>query len=146
MTPEVNLRCGCGNGVFLHGGKGECSRCGKEALAPHLQEPLSACGVCGGRALYRQRDFNRNLGVAIATAACLAAFAVFLSNHWLVAMGILAGAAVLDLALYFGLPEVAVCYACAAVHRGFRFDPALQPYSLMLADLHEKRTGGPTHA
>ena len=146
MSSEINLRCGCGNGVFLEAGKGACSRCGKAYTAGHLPsagEALSACALCARRDLYRQRDFNRRLGVAIATAACLGAFVVFLMDRWFLGLGILVGAALLDLALYLALDEVVVCYACGAIHRGYRADPALQRYNLMLADLHEKRPGGP---
>jgi hypothetical protein len=145
MSLEINLRCpGCGNGVFLSGASGACSRCGKTAEAFHLPgpgEPLSACAVCGRRDLYRQRDFNRNLGVGIATAACLAAFVLLLNNLWFWGLGTLVGAAVLDLGLYLSLSQIVICYACGAIHRGFAFDPGLKGYSLMLADLHEKRAG-----
>ncbi len=147
MSPEINLRCpGCGNGVFLDGASGACSRCGKESLALHLPGPgeaLSACAVCARRDLYRQRDFNRNLGAGIATAACLLAFVLFLKDLWFWGLGTLVGAALLDLALYLSLSQVAVCYACGAIHRGFAFDTGLKPFSLMVADLHEKRAGGP---
>ena len=147
MVPEINLRCpGCGNGVFLDGASGTCSKCGKPAEAAHLPVPgerLSACAVCARRDLYRQRDFNRNLGAGIATAACLLAFVLFLKDLWLWGLGTLVGAALLDLALYLSLSQIVICYACGAIHRGFAFDPALKGYSLMVADLHEKRAGGP---
>ncbi len=147
MTREINLRCaGCGNGVFLDGASGTCSKCGKEAVAPHLpgeDEHLSSCAVCARRDLYRQRDFNRNLGAGIAPVACLAAFVLFLKNLWFWGLGTLVGAALLDLGLYLSLSQVVICYACGAIHRGFDFDPDLKGYSLMVADMHEKRTGGP---
>lgn len=146
---EINLRCpGCGNGVFLEEGRGRCSKCGRETVAEHLPapgQPLSACACCERRDLYRQRDFNRNLGVGIATAGCLAAFALFFFD-WLAGLGTLAGVGLLDLLLYLSLDEVVVCYACGAIHRGFAKDPAVKPFSLMMADRYEKRTGGPVHA
>lgn len=144
---EINLRCeDCRNGVFLEEGKGACSKCGRAYEAAHLPsggEALSRCGVCGRRDLFRQRDFNRSLGALIATAACLTAFVLFVKDLWFPALAVLVGAAAVDLGLYLLLPEVAVCYACAAIHSGFAMDAAIGPYRLIVADSREKRAGGP---
>ena len=149
MIREINVRCaGCGNGVFLEGGgPGTCSKCGRGVLAPFLPapgRPLSGCALCERRDLYRQRDFNRTLGVWIAGVACLGAFVLFLLEHWFLAMGVLSAAALLDLGLYFALAEVVVCYACGAIHRGFVASDSIAGYNLAVADRYEKRTGGPT--
>lgn len=148
---ELNLRCpGCGNGVFLSpevgGSSGACSRCARAFRAEHLppEGALTCCALCGRRDLYRQRDFNRNLGAAIAVGACLGAFVLFVLNAWFWALGVLLAAAAMDLGLYLLLPQVAVCYACGAIHRGFAIGSAIQPYNLLVADAYEKRTGGPT--
>ena len=145
---ELNLRCaGCGNGVFLFpeaGDAGACSKCGREVRAEYLPEgALACCALCGRRDLYRQRDFNRNVGAAIAVGACLGAFVLFVLDAWFWALGVLLAAAGIDLGLYLRLPEVAVCYACGAIHRGFAIGFSIGPYNLVVADAYEKRTGGP---
>lgn len=149
MAREINLKCtGCGNGVFLEepAFAASCSRCHRAATAPYLRpdaEPLEACAGCQRRDLYRQRDFNRNLGAAVAVVACLAAFVLFLKDAWFWALGTLVAAAAVDLVLYLVLAQVAVCYACGAIHRGFTLHPGIQGFNLVVADRYEQRTGGP---
>ena len=76
---------------------------------------LCGCCVCGHPELYAQKDFPRWLGLCIvAIAALLAPFTFYLS---------LVAAALLDLILYWTRGELLICYACAAVHRGFVNDP-----------------------
>ncbi len=146
---EVNLRCpGCGNGVFISigaGAAGTCSKCGREARADFLPaggQPLACCGVCQRRDLYQQRDFNRNLGAAVATVTCLVSFGLFFWN-WLAGLATLVGLALVDLALFLLLDEVVICYACGAVHRGFPKNPQIPGFNLVVLDRYEKRTGGP---
>ena len=72
---------------------------------------LLGCLVCGHRELFNQRDFPRELGMAIVIAAAvLAPFTYYLS------LGV---AALLDCLIYQFAPSMVVCYACHARHRGF---------------------------
>jgi hypothetical protein len=101
---------GCGRGIEgAPGATVRCARCGAEASLPPAPAPLAACLRCGGE-LYRHRDFNQKLGLAIVAAGAAAWFAT--SSFWP-----LATAAAVDLALYFALPDVAICYRCKAHHR-----------------------------
>ena len=76
---------------------------------------LEACQGCGHPELYTQKDFPRSVGIAIVVvAAVLAPFTYYIS---------LAAAALLDAILYWTAPEVVVCYACKAEHRGFSTKP-----------------------
>jgi len=79
------------------------------ALSP--EGGLVTCLACAHPELYTQKDFPRSIGIAVVvTAAVLAPFTWYLS---------LVAAALLDAALYVLAPDVVVCYACGAQHRGF---------------------------
>ena len=95
---------------------------------------LSRCFVCGCDQMYRQRDFNRKLGVAIvAVAAVLAPFTSYLS---------LVVAAILDFLLYVRVGEIALCYHCAAIHRGLPMGPQIAAYDLATHERFENRDWG----
>jgi hypothetical protein len=141
---EINTYCpGCGNGLFLDAhppaGSVPCRRCGggREAKGVGRSAPdgsVTACGFCGGSEFYRQKDFNRKLGLIIlvlgfGSALCGAALLGDLWFFW-----ILIGMAVLDLALYRLLPEVQVCYACQAIYRGIPIPSSVEAFDLALHD------------
>ena len=72
---------------------------------------LSGCLSCGHPELFTQKDFPRAVGIAVVVvAAVLAPFTWYLS---------LVAAAALDWLLYRLSPDVVLCYACGARHRGF---------------------------
>ena len=77
---------------------------------------LAGCLGCGHSELYTQKDFPRALGIGIVVTAALLVPVVpyYLS---------LVGAALLDFLLYHLAPDVVVCYACSALHRGFPKQP-----------------------
>ena len=91
-----------------------------------LRDPLEACLACGSNKLYTQKDFNRKLGVAVVVVG--AALSPWTYGLSLVAcMGI-------DYALYYFVPEITVCYACDAIHRGFTHNPAHRAHDPLLAE------------
>jgi hypothetical protein len=74
------------------------------------------CQVCGNHDLWRQKDFPQRLGLL-----CVAAGAVLSSVAWfyhrpLIALGLLMGFALADMALFLVMPDVLVCYRCRAKH------------------------------
>ena len=92
----------------------------------NLIDPLEVCGACASNRLYSQKDFNRKLGVAIVIAgAALSPWTYGLSL--VVCMG-------LDYGLYRFVPEITVCYACDAIHRGFQHNPAHRAHDPLLAE------------
>jgi hypothetical protein len=103
----------CGRGVELEAGtKAPCRHCGAEASLPAAPSVAGACLACGCTELYRHRDFNQKLGLALVALGAVLWLA--LGSFWP-----MVGAAVLDLLLYLALPDVAICYRCQAHHRGF---------------------------
>ncbi len=117
-----------------------CSRCGAERTAQpgawDADGHLGGCPVCGCRDLYRQRDFNRRLGLAvIIVGAALAPWTKFLS---------LVAAAGLDWFLYRWVGEVVVCYHCQAILRGLAGVERVPPFDLNVSDKYieiERRRG-----
>jgi len=110
---EVVFGCpACGRGMELRAGtNGPCFRCGAAASLPPSPLRVTTCLACGCTELYRHRDFNQKLGLAVV------ALGVFL---WLLLGSFwpMVAAAAIDLALYLLLPDVAICYRCRAHHRG----------------------------
>ena len=105
----------CGKGVELEPGTtGTCGSCGGAVeLGGSADQPLDGCLVCDCKELYRHRDFNQKLGIV--TIAIGAALWIYVGHFW--PMFVAAG---IDLVLFYKLPDVAICYACKAHHRGFR--------------------------
>jgi hypothetical protein len=94
--------------------------------AGDLRDPIEVCLACGSNRLYSQKDFNRKLGVAIVIVG--AAFSPWTYGFSLiVCMG-------LDYGLYYFVPEITVCYACDAIHRGFEHNPAHRAHDPLLAE------------
>jgi hypothetical protein len=75
------------------------------------------CLVCGCGDLWRQKDFPQRLGLAlVGLGAVLSTIAVKLYMP-ATALGVLLAFALADLLLFAFMPDVLVCYRCAARHR-----------------------------
>ena len=123
-----------GNGTWGSEETLTCSNCNHTQPLAHgaldagrnLIDPLEVCGACNSNRLYSQKDFNRKLGLAIVIAgAALSPWTYGLSL--VVCMG-------LDYGLYRFVPEITVCYACDAIHRGFQHNPAHRAHDPLLAE------------
>ena len=126
-----------------------CSQCRKEIRAPYsppkpvscpecnhqltdkpLPEDFSSCPLCESKHFYRQKDFNRTLGLGlILLGAILVPFTygISLPVIWL-----------FDLMLYRKVPNMAVCYKCDAEYREFKIPESVKPYSHYTADYSER--------
>jgi hypothetical protein len=116
-----------------------CRRCGKGRPASgggKLDDKGSviACGVCDGREFYRQKDFNTKLGLWITVLIIVASLALYLFHRPLAAFLVLVAGALLDLALYFGLGDIQICYKCRAIYRGFPIPAAVEGFDLKIHD------------
>lgn len=98
-----------------------CSRCTATRelnRAGVADGTLSSCAWCATEDLYVQKDFPQGLGLGIV----LAGFAVSTVFWWMYrpipAFAVLLATAALDLALYYLVPDVTICYRCLGQHRG----------------------------
>lgn len=96
-------------------GPWKCSSCGEiqperpEAVGP--EGNLKRCPCCGCPDLYRQRDFNRKIGIGIiVVGALLAPFTHYLSLPLFAAV---------DFLIFYFVPDVVICYHCQAAFRGY---------------------------
>lgn len=69
------------------------------------------CPMCQGREFYKRKSFPQKTGLVIVVAAAGLSL-YFLKRSALVAYGVLVAAAVVDLAIYYFIGVVSVCYRC----------------------------------
>ncbi len=74
------------------------------------------CLSCGNLDLWRQKDFPQWLGLLMVALGAILSSIAWAYHRPILAMSILAGFAVLDMAFYLLMPDVLVCYRCGARH------------------------------
>lgn len=141
---DVNFRCKqCGHGhwveEFDEPSAMVCRSCQNEqTIDPSrgldANGKLKQCWVCGCDWLYRQRDFNRKLGVGIVAVA-----AIFSVKTYGLSLLV---AAIIDALLYWKLSEIALCYHCETIHRGFKLPESIQSYDLATHERYEDQDWG----
>lgn len=146
MNSEINFYCRvCGNGFLLENPPfPEQSRCEKCKIdypldmsnVPKDGESLEVCPRCAGKEFYIQKDFNRNLGLAVTIIAGGVTYSVF-GLTWKSLVGLLVIAA-LDAALYRVLPLITICYSCKTIFRGFTLNPKHAAFDLHTAEQYRR--------
>lgn len=114
-----------------------CPDCGHaQGAATKAADVLEECLACACPKLYRQRDFNRQLGLAVVVVTALLALAGYAYGGFWWGTGVLFASLVADRCLLRARPEVIVCYRCHAVHRGFVPHSRLEPFDLAVHDAY----------
>lgn len=115
----ATLTCpSCGSGVHVYpkvsASHAECDVCSHQIpvkfTEEHEQDLIKCCPVCERKDFYRQKDFNRKIGVILFVIAAIASiwtYGLSLVALWLV-----------DLFLFKRLPPIVICYKCATIFRG----------------------------
>ena len=88
------------------------------------------CVACGHDSLYVQKDFNRNLGMAIVVVGSLVSLYFFFRSEPIYGMLALFASAGIDFLIYSLVGEVTVCYACHTIYRGLGKNPDHGPFDL----------------
>lgn len=101
--------------------------------APTLR--LRRCLVCPSEELFRRKDFPQRLGVGIVVIGLAASCVAWGMRELVVTFSILFGTALLDVVLYFVMPECLSCYRCAARYSG---DGIVESYGTFDLETHEK--------
>jgi hypothetical protein len=118
------------------GGLLACPHCGHGLAAKSAEAPaqsatkLECCPVCNGYEFYRQRDFNRRLGVALVILGVILAWSTRGLSLLVVAL--------VDLALYALLPRITICYRCEAIFRGLPAGGGGGDFDLSTADKYRR--------
>lgn len=127
----------------------KCGACGREiplTFTPALTSDtgVDACPVCGGADFYVRKDFDPTIGLTVVIIGALISAAFYWFGRDLIAYGILASAALIDLVVYGRLKEVTVCYRCHSEFRG-EYPRTAAAFDLHTADVleleYERRIG-----
>ena len=126
-----------------------CGRCGHE-VALDLSEAVRAdrevdrCLVCSGADFYIRKDFDPKVGLAVVIVGASISAAFYWFGRDLIAYGVLAAAALVDLIVYGRLKDVTVCYRCHSEFRG-AYRRTASAFDLHTADVleqeYERRIG-----
>ena len=127
----------------------ECGRCGRE-IPLDVSRGLSSdttvdrCPVCAGADFYTRKDFDPKLGLAFVVTGAIVSAVFYWFGRDLIAYGILASAALIDLVVYGRLKDVTVCYRCHSEFRG-GYPRTANAFDLHTADVleveYERRIG-----
>ncbi len=101
---------------------------------------LRGCPWCGTTDLYVQKDFPHGLGLAVVVAGFAASTVFWYFYLPVAALGILLGTALLDLVLYYVVPEVTICYRCLGQIRGAGRNPEgrFRPFDLAIGERYRQ--------
>lgn len=94
---------------------------------------LRRCLVCPGTELFARKDFPQRLGVGIVVAGFLASCVTWAWRLLVPTFAILFGTALVDVILYWVMPECLTCYRCGARYHG-----AGGPHGGFDLETHEK--------
>jgi hypothetical protein len=127
----------------------ECGRCGREipldvSRALSSDTAVDRCPVCAGADFYTRKDFDPKLGLAFVVTGAIISAVFYWFGRDLIAYGILAAAALVDLVVYGRLKNVTVCYRCHSEFRGAypRTAPAFDLHTAdVLEQEYERRIG-----
>jgi hypothetical protein len=118
-----------------------CGRCGRDVAltftdAVRADRAVDRCPVCGGGDFYTRKDFDPRLGLTVVVIGALTSGVFYFFGRDLIAYGILAGAALIDLVVYTRLRDVTVCYRCHTEFRG-AYERSAAAFDLHTADALE---------
>ena len=84
---------------------------------------LVGCLWCATKDLYIQKDFPHGLGLAIVVAGFALSTIFWYFYMPILTIAVLLGTAALDLALFYLVGDVTICYRCLCQYRGSGANP-----------------------
>ncbi len=131
---------------------------GPSPTGPSHGNDLAACACCGCDDFYRQKDFPQGLGLLIVVVGFAVSTVFWYYERPLWTYAILLASALLDMVLYYRVPDVTICYRCLASTGGpgRTRAGAFAPFDLgvgeryrqerLRVEEHRRKTPGPTSA
>jgi DNA-directed RNA polymerase subunit RPC12/RpoP len=115
-----------------------CPHCGQKTLPPATATDgrrLARCLVCPSTDLYVRKDFPQRVGVALVVLGIVGSSIAwgFSQIYW--TYGILFVTALLDLLLYWIVPNALMCYRC---HAEYRQVEGLESHAAFDLETHER--------
>jgi hypothetical protein len=119
-----------------------CGRCRRDISLGITDEvragrTVDRCPVCNGADFYLRKDFDPTVGLAVVAVGALISAIFYWFGRDLVAYGILASAALIDLIVYGRLKDITVCYRCHTEFRG-AYQRRAPAFDLHTADVLEQ--------
>jgi hypothetical protein len=101
---------------------------------------LASCAWCATDDLYIQKDFPQGLGLAIVIAGFVVSTVFWYYERPLPAYFVLLASALLDMVLYYRVPDVTICYRCLGQYRGAGSNPAgrFKPFDLAIGERYRQ--------
>jgi hypothetical protein len=120
-----------------------CRQCGLERRlhsAAIVHEELQFCPCCATTDLYLQKDFPQGLGLFIVVVGFAVSTVFWYYEMPIPAYLVLLVSMLLDLYLYYRVPDVTICYRCLAQVRGPGSNPGgrFQPFDLALGERYRQ--------
>jgi hypothetical protein len=137
-------KCGAINHVPWDGSAVvSCRACG-EARELHrdvVQDgSLRACPWCATEDLYVQKDFPQGLGLLIVVVGFAVATVFWFFEMPIPTYSVLLASALLDMVLYYRVPNVTICYRCLSQYRGAGSNPGnrFHPFDLAIGERYRQ--------
>jgi len=116
----------------------KCGRCGRDipldvSEALRTDRTVDRCPVCLGADFYIRKDFDPTIGLTVVVVGALVSAVFYWFGRDLIAYGVLASAAVIDLVVYGRLKDLTVCYRCHTEFRG-AYQRTASGFDLHIAD------------
>jgi hypothetical protein len=124
-------------------GIARCVRCGVERSlhAEVVQKnQLQACPCCATTDLYIQKDFPQGLGLFIVIVGFVISTIFWYFEMPVITYLILLMSALLDMLLFYRVPNVTICYRCLSQVRGAGSDAGgrYQPFDLAIGERYRQ--------
>ena len=136
MNPSIGVRCPHCEEIFRElvdpaGGTLACSHCTESRweVSPSA-EVFDRCAICQCEGFFRQKDFNKYLGLMVIVVAAL-----FVPKTYGLSM---VAAFIIDLILYKRTPDMVRCYCCHSEYRRFPIPERIRLYDHYKAEMLEK--------
>ncbi len=123
--------------------RGVCSACGAgRSLHHEVIEggQLRACPCCATSDLYIQKDFPQGLGLSIVIVGFVISTIFWYLEKPILTYVILLASALLDMMLYYRVPDVTICYRCLSQIRGAGSNPenCIHPFDLAVGERYRQ--------
>jgi hypothetical protein len=120
-----------------------CRRCGarrdlhRESIGDGR---LMACPRCATTDLYIQKDFPQALGLLIVVVGFVISTVFWYLEMPVVTYLVLLASALLDMVLYYRVPDVTICYRCSSQVRGPGSNPdgRFRPFDLSIGERYRQ--------
>jgi len=101
---------------------------------------LHACPSCATTDLYIQKDFPQGLGLFIVIVGFVISTVFWYMEKPLFTYLILLTSALLDMVLYYRVPDVTICYRCLGQVRGAGANPGgtIRPFDLAIGERYRQ--------